>query len=149
MRSTRHGNREAFTQIEVEKILLDTSEKISNLFFEPLKTSAPKPISIDLWLLENGVWQLCTSAINSMSAINAEMADRFLYEYRKRKTTFADDLVNIFINVLRDALGASVDVSFSSPRFLTVSLVSNQKVLNAMNREFTHVVCDVLRKFVA
>ncbi|RLE49220.1 MAG: hypothetical protein DRJ31_05775 [Candidatus Methanomethylicota archaeon] len=149
MRPTRHGNREVFTHVEVEKILLDTSEKISNLFFESLKTSPPRPVSIDLWSVENSVWRLCASAINSMSTVNAELADKFLYEYRKRKTTFADELVNAFIGVLRDALGSSVDVSFSSPRFLIVNLVSNQKALNAINREFTHVVCDMLRKFVS
>ncbi|RLE49306.1 MAG: hypothetical protein DRJ33_08395, partial [Candidatus Methanomethylicota archaeon] len=78
MRPTRHGNREVFTHVEVEKILLDTSEKISNLFFESLKINLPKPISIDLWSVENSIWRLCTSAVNSMSTVNAELADRFL-----------------------------------------------------------------------
>jgi len=138
-----NGKRESVYRLEVEKALYSAAEVISSTI---VTAALPNDAvgCLDLWELENKITRSLTEAVNSINEVAPALGEDLSFEIKRRRSFLVNDLVNLFVECLKDAYGQSVEVDRRSARRILIKL-SNARNKDFIKKEFKSTVYDVLR----
>lgn len=140
-----NGKREAFSRLEVEKALYAASEMISLTVVSSALPENSNIGSLDLWELENKVTQILTDTVNCINDVAPSMGEDLAFEIKRRRSFLVDDMVNLFLECIKDAFGTAVEVEHTAPRGITIRLSKQIHKKDFINKEFKSTIYDVMR----
>jgi hypothetical protein len=143
-----NGRRETMTRLEVEKALFTASEMITSTMFTSAFPDHTNEGSLDLWELEYKITQVLTDTANSIAEVAPTIANDLSFEVKRRRAMLIDDMVNLFIECIRDAFGPLIQVEYATPRVITVSASSEIGKKDFIQKEFKSTTYDVLRNLI-
>jgi hypothetical protein len=143
-----NGRRETMTRLEVEKALFTASEMITSTMFTSAFPEHTNEGSLDLWELEYKITQVLTNTSNSIAEVAPAMANDLSFEVKRRRAMLIDDMVNLFIECLRDAFGPLIHVEYATPRVITISTSVEVGKKDFIQKEFKSTMYDVLRNLI-
>jgi len=143
-----NGRRETITRLEVEKALFTASEMIASMMYSSAFPAHTNEGSLDLWELEYKITQVLTDTANSIAGVAPAMANDLTFEVKRRRAILIDDMVNLFIECMRDAFGHMVQVEYTTPRVITISVSPEVGKKDFIQKEFKSIMYDVLRNLI-
>ncbi len=143
-----NGRRETITRLEVEKALFTASEMIASMMYTSAFPNHTSEGSLDLWELEYKITQVLTDTANSIAEVAPTMANGLSFEVKRRRAILIDDMVNLFIECIRDAFGSLVQVEYTTPRVITIGISPEVGKKDFIQKEFKSIMYDVLRNLI-
>lgn len=143
-----NSRRETITRLEVEKALFTACEMITSTMFTSAFPEHTREGSLDLWELELKITQVLTDTANSIADVAPAMANDLSFEVKRRRAMLIDDMVNLFIECIRDAFGHLVQVEYTTPRVITISTSPEVGKKDFIQKEFKSTIYDVLRNLI-
>jgi hypothetical protein len=143
-----NSRRETITRLEVEKALYTASEMISSMMYASAFPTHTSEGSLDLWELEYKITQVLTDTANSIAEAAPAMANDLTFEVKRRRAILINDMVNLFIECMRDAFGSQFRVEYTTPRVITVSVSPEIGKKDFIQRELKSIMYDVLRNLI-
>ena len=143
-----NGRREMMSRLEVEKALFTASEMITSTMFTSAFPDHTREGSLDLWELEFKITQVLIDTANNIAEVAPAMANGLSFEVKRRRATLIDDMVNLFIECIRDAFGSLVQVEYATPRVIAISASAEVGKKDFIQKEFKSTMYDVLRNLI-
>jgi hypothetical protein len=143
-----NSRRETITRLEVEKALFTASEMIASMMYTSAFPTHTNDGSLDLWELEYKITQVLTDTANSIAEAAPAMANDLTFEVKRRRAILIDDMVNLFIECMRDAFGPLVQVEYTTPRVIIISVSPEVGKKDFIQKEFKSIMYDVLRNLI-
>jgi hypothetical protein len=136
------------SRLEVEKALFTASEMITSTMFTSAFPDHTREGSLDLWELEFKITQVLIDTANNIAEVAPAMANGLSFEVKRRRATLIDDMVNLFIECIRDAFGSLVQVEYATPRVIAISASAEVGKKDFIQKEFKSTMYDVLRNLI-
>jgi len=143
-----NSRRETITRLEVEKALFTASEMIASMMYSSAFPDHAGEGSLDLWELEYKITQVLTDTANNIAETAPAMANDLTFEVKRRRAILINDMVNLFLECMRDAFGHLVLVEYTTPRVITIRVSPEIGKKDFIQKEFKSIMYDVLRNLI-